>query len=99
MPLLMLDRVSHAYGHVQLLDDISLQIDAAERVALMGRNGSGKSTLLQILSGELQADRGTRWQAPGTRVARLVQDVPLTTDATVFDVVAEGLGDLRALIA
>ena len=99
MPLLALDHVSHAYGHLPLLDNVSLQVDAGERIALIGRNGAGKSTLLQILTGELPPDSGTRWQAPATEVARLVQDVALTTSATVFDVVAEGLGNLRDLIA
>ena len=59
---------------------------------------TGKSTLLQILSGELVPDRGTVWRQPGARVARLVQDVPLSTTASVFDVVAEGLGDLAGLV-
>ena len=67
-------------------------------MAIIGRNGTGKSTLLQILSGELQPDSGTVWRQPGTRVARLVQDVPLSAHAPVFDVVAEGLGDLAELI-
>ena len=98
MALLTLDHVSHAYGHLPLLDDVSLIVDPSERVALIGRNGTGKSTLLQVLSGELTPDRGTRWLAPASRVARLVQDVTLSSDATVFDVVAEGLGDLRDLI-
>ena len=99
MPLVTLDHLSHAYGHLPLLDDVSLQIDPGERVALIGRNGTGKSTLLQIVSGDVVPDRGAVWRAPGTRVARLVQDVPLDTHAPVFDVVAEGLGDLSALIA
>jgi ATP-binding cassette subfamily F protein uup len=99
MPLVTLDHLHHAYGHLPLLDDASLQIEPGERVALIGRNGSGKSTLLQIVSGEVPPDRGSVWRAPGTRVARLVQDVPLDTHAPVFDVVAEGLGDLSALIA
>jgi ABC transport system ATP-binding/permease protein len=99
MPLVTLDHISHAFGHLPLLDDASLQIEPGERLALIGRNGTGKSTLLQIVSGELPPDRGSVWRAPGTRVARLVQDVPLDTHAPVFDVVAEGLGDLSALIA
>src|SRR5262245_50565950 len=99
MPLVTLDHLHHAYGHLPLLDDVSLQIDAGERVALIGRNGSGKSTLLQIVSGELAPDRGTVWKAPGTRVARLVQDVSLDTPDTVFDVVAQGLGALASLVA
>ena len=99
MPLLSLDHISHAYGHLPLLDDVSLQIQPGERLALIGRNGAGKSTLLQIISGELVPDGGTVWREPGARVARLVQDVPLETNATVFDVVAEGLGDLSAVVA
>jgi ATP-binding cassette subfamily F protein uup len=50
MPLLTLDRVSIAYGHLPLLDEVALQIDARERVSIIGRNGTGKSTLLRILS-------------------------------------------------
>src|SRR5689334_3345016 len=99
MPLVTLDHVSHAYGHLPLLDDVSLQIQPGERVALIGRNGTGKSTLMQILSGELPPDRGVVWRDSGVQVARLVQDVPLDTHDTVFDVVAQGLGDLSALIA
>ena len=99
MPLLSLDHVGHAYGHVPLLDDVSLQLEPGERVALIGRNGSGKSTLLRVAGGELEPDRGTVWRSPGLRTARLDQDVPLDTPASVFDVVAEGLGQLSALVA
>ncbi len=83
-----------AFGHVPLLDAASLQIDEKERVAVIGRNGSGKSTLLQIVSGELAPDAGAIWRQPGLRIARLAQDVPLSTSRTVFDVVSEGAGHL-----
>ncbi len=98
MPLVSLDRVSIAYGHLPLLDQVSAQIEPGERVAVIGSNGSGKSTLLRIVAGELAPDAGTVWRQPAVRVARLVQDVPLTDDRPVFDVVAEGLGDLSALV-
>jgi ABC transport system ATP-binding/permease protein len=98
MPLVTLDRVSIAYGHLPLLDGVGLQIDRAERVALLGRNGAGKSTLLQIVAGDLAADRGSIWRQPGLRTARLVQDVPLSADRPVFDVVAEGLDEISALV-
>ncbi|MFN7981424.1 MAG: ATP-binding cassette domain-containing protein [Vicinamibacterales bacterium] len=94
MPLLTLDHISHAYGHLPLLDDVSLQLEPRERVSIIGRNGTGKSTLLQIISGEIQPDSGTAWRQPALRVARLVQDVPLTSSRTVSEVVAEGLAGL-----
>jgi ATP-binding cassette subfamily F protein uup len=98
MPLVSLDRVSVAFGHLPLLDGITLKIEPRERLALIGRNGTGKSTLLRVLSGEQPADAGLVWRQPGIRVARLVQDVPLATDRPVFDVVADGLGTLSALV-
>ena len=98
MPLVQLDHISMAYGHLPLLNDVSFQVERAERIAIVGRNGTGKSTLLQIIGGELAPDSGSVWCQPGARVARLVQDVPLSADRPVFDVIAEGLGDLAALI-
>jgi ATP-binding cassette subfamily F protein uup len=82
--------VSIAYGHLPLLDEVAVQIEPRERIAVIGRNGTGKSTLLRILSGELAGDSGTVWRQPGLRVARLEQDVPLSANRSVFDVVAEG---------
>jgi ABC transport system ATP-binding/permease protein len=49
MPLLTLERACLAFGHVALLDHTALQIDAGERIGLIGRNGSGKSSLLKAL--------------------------------------------------
>src|SRR3954463_3734695 len=90
MPLVSLDRVSIAYGHLPLLDEAALQIEPRERVAIIGRNGTGKSTLLKILSGEIPPDAGTVWRQPSLRVARLEQDVPLSANRSVFEVVADG---------
>jgi ATP-binding cassette subfamily F protein uup len=94
MPLVALDRVSLAFGHLPLLDEANFQIDPGERVAVIGRNGSGKSTLLQILGGDLAPDSGVVLRQPGVKIARLVQDVPLSADRTVAVVVGEGLGEL-----
>ena len=69
---------------------MALQIEARERVSVIGRNGTGKSTLLKIISGEIAADAGTVWRQPSLRVARLEQDIPLSAHRSVFDVVAEG---------
>src|SRR5262245_57639891 len=94
MPLVALDHVSIAFGHLPLLDAVSLQLDARERVAIIGRNGTGKSTLLQVISGEVSPDSGSVWRQPALKIARLVQDVPLTATRPVFEVVAEGLQGL-----
>jgi ABC transport system ATP-binding/permease protein len=94
MPLVTLDQVSIAFGHLPLLDNAAFQIEPGERVAVIGRNGTGKSTLLQILSGDIPPDSGVVLRQPGVRIARLVQDVPLSADRTVASVVGEGLGEL-----
>ncbi len=90
MPLVTLDGVSIAYGHAPLLDKVAMQVDPRERVSLIGRNGAGKSTLLKIINSEVAPDAGTVWHQGSLRVARLEQDVSLSTSQSVFDVVAEG---------
>ena len=99
MPLVALDRVSIAFGHLPLLEEATLRIERGERVSVVGRNGAGKSTLLRIVSGEQAPDTGSVWKEPGLRMARLEQDVSLSTDRTVFEVVAEGLGELSDLVS
>src|SRR5262245_33386458 len=92
MPLLTLDQISHAYGHMPLLDRAALRVDPGERLALIGRNGTGKSTLLRIMAGELAPDSGTVWRMPASRIARLAQDAVEETSRTVREEVAAGLG-------
>jgi ATP-binding cassette subfamily F protein uup len=91
MPLVTLDRISMAYGHLPLLNQASLRIEGRERVSVIGRNGTGKSTLLQIVSGHLAPQSGEVWHDPGLRIGRLAQDALVAGDQRVFDVVAEGL--------
>jgi ABC-type sugar transport system ATPase subunit len=57
--LLRLRGISKAFGAVQALTDIDLDVNAGEVVALLGDNGAGKSTLVKILAGVYQADSGT----------------------------------------
>jgi len=90
VPLVSLDRVSIAFGHLPLLDGVGLQLDPRERVAVIGRNGTGKSTLLKIVNRDVAPDSGTVWRQPALKTARLDQDVPLAAHRSVFDVVAEG---------
>src|SRR5690242_13095512 len=90
MPLLTLEQISLAFGHLPLFNNAGLRIEPGERLALIGRNGSGKSTLLKVVTGELQPDSGAVWRAPALRTARLAQDVP-GSPRTVRDEVAAGL--------
>ena len=91
MPLVTLDRISMAFGHLPLLDQASFRIEPRERVCVIGRNGTGKSTLLQIVSGDLSPEQGVVWREPGLRIGRLAQDALVADDRRVFDIVAEGL--------
>ena len=68
---------------------------AASGVGLVGPNGAGKSTLLRILSGEDDPSGGEVQRAAGVKVAYLEQSPSLAADATVWDVAASALGELR----
>jgi ABC transport system ATP-binding/permease protein len=94
MPILILEDISLAFGHVKLLDNIQLQIDSGERIALIGRNGTGKSTLLRVIARHIKADDGTRWQKQNLRIGYLVQDVALDSGQSVYEIVAEGLSNI-----
>jgi ABC transport system ATP-binding/permease protein len=95
MPLVTLDRVSMAYGHLPLLHEASLRIDSRERVCVIGRNGTGKSTLLQIVGGDLLPQQGDVRHESGLRIGRLAQDALSADERLAFDVVAEAYGDAR----
>ncbi|MEM7217412.1 MAG: ATP-binding cassette domain-containing protein [Pseudomonadota bacterium] len=99
MSILRLRSAGLAFGHVALLDDADFDVEPGERLCLVGRNGAGKSTLLRVLLGEQLLDGGERWLRAGASVAMLQQEVPGGQDATLFDVVAAGLGDHSELLA
>src|SRR5215213_2214482 len=99
MPLLRLDNVSLAYGHLPLLKNVDFQIDTGERVCLIGRNGTGKTTLLRAITGVATPDQGEIWRQDSLRIAHLEQEVPPDTDQTIFQVVAGGLGELGQWLA
>ena len=99
MPLLQFQNVDFGVGGPLLLDHVDLTIEPGERVCIVGRNGAGKSTLMRLMAGELKPDDGEVRVQNGVVVARMAQEVPQNTQGSVFDVVAEGLGDLGALLA
>ncbi len=99
MPVISLDRACLAYGHVALLDHAAMQIDAGERVGLIGRNGSGKSSLLKALAGLGTLDDGEVWREPGLSIAYVPQEPEFATHDTVFEAVAAGLGEVARVLA
>jgi ATP-binding cassette subfamily F protein uup len=98
MPYLTLDKAALAYGHVALLDHVDFLLDEGERVGLIGRNGGGKSSMLKVLAAQATLDDGIVWRAPGVRICYVSQEPVLDADASVFDEVARGLGDLHQII-
>ena len=99
MPLIRLDNTSLAYGDQPLLAHVDFQVDAGERVCLVGRNGTGKTTLFRVITGAAAPDDGEIWRMETLRVAHLEQEVPPDTEQTIFEVVAGGLGELGPLLA
>ena len=99
MTLLRLDNVSLAYGHLPLLDHVDFQIEAGERVCLVGRNGAGKSTLFRVIAGATPPDEGEMWRQETLRIGYLEQETAADAQQTVFEAVGAGLGELGALLA
>ncbi|MFJ6164364.1 ABC-F family ATP-binding cassette domain-containing protein [Micromonospora orduensis] len=94
-----LDRVSKGYGAAgRLLTDVSLGLDDADRIGVVGLNGAGKSTLLRLLTKQEDPDDGRVTHRRDLRVLWLPQQLTLAPDATVRDVVlgtawlGEGMG-------
>ncbi len=94
MPVLMLHGLKKAFGHQVLLDNVDLRISAGARVGLIGRNGEGKSTLLKVIAGLMDVDDGSVQIKSGCKVAYLHQDPYFEPGQSVFQVVAEGLGEV-----
>ncbi len=99
MTLLKLTQVSLAYGATPLLEEVSWQIARGERVCIIGRNGTGKSSMMHLVKGSRLADTGEIWRAPGLKIGELPQELPVADDKTIFEVVAEGLDGVGALLA
>jgi len=98
MPLIQLSQVSLAYGHVPLLDHVDLVIEPGERIGLIGRNGTGKSSLLKLIDGAAGADDGKLWRAPSLKLASVSQEPAFQPGLSVFEAVAEGLGQGTQLL-
>lgn len=97
MALIRFDQVSLSLGVRSILDNVDLQIEEGERVALVGTNGTGKSTLIKIVAGEVDVDSGVVWRSPVARIAQLPQSLPAADERSVRSVVESGLEDILKL--
>ncbi|HEY6360507.1 MAG TPA: ABC-F family ATP-binding cassette domain-containing protein, partial [Vicinamibacterales bacterium] len=90
--VLDLKRVRKAYGDLVVFRDASLHIERGDRIALVGPNGSGKSTLMRMLSGEEQADAGTRTLGHQVVMEYFAQDEATRLDPqlTVYETLQAG---------
>ncbi|HED39528.1 MAG TPA: ATP-binding cassette domain-containing protein [Chromatiales bacterium] len=99
MALITLRAVNLGFGGPALLEHIDLKIERGERLCLVGRNGTGKSTLMKLIAAEIKADEGEVVYKQGINITRLTQEVPRDLTGTIFDVVADGLGEVGKLLA
>ena len=90
MPILSAQNITLRFGGPPLLDNVSFDIEAGDRICLVGRNGEGKSTLLKILTGEMDYNSGDIVKKSGLKVSRMVQEIPAHMEGTVRDVVMGG---------
>ena len=99
MSIVSIRELTHSYVGPPLLDNVSCEIEAGDRIGLLGRNGAGKSTLLKILSNTIQPDSGAVVLSPGIRVSILGQEVPKDITESIFNVVATGVQQRDGQIA
>ncbi|WPF82515.1 ABC-F family ATP-binding cassette domain-containing protein [Sanguibacter sp. 4.1] len=89
--------VTFAYGDRTVLDGVDLDVPPGHRVGLVGENGVGKSTLLRLLAGQQEPDRGSVVRPDD--LGFLHQETPYPLTATVEQVVADALAEVRAVEA
>ncbi|CAC9434906.1 Bis-ABC ATPase Uup [uncultured Gammaproteobacteria bacterium] len=98
MPLITLDNLSLRFAEKPILNEVSATILKGEKIALIGRNGEGKSTFMRVLAGEIEADDGKLKIKNGIKISYLEQTPPIYNEKKLFDVVAEGLGDIGVIL-
>jgi ABC transport system ATP-binding/permease protein len=97
MAVLSLSGAHLAYGHVALLDEAALSLEAGERIGLIGRNGAGKSSLLKVIAGLEKLDDGLLQLTQGLRIRYVPQEPSFDADMLVFDAVGEGVAEARVV--
>ncbi len=86
-----------SFGPRRLFSDVTLQLSAGRRMALVGGNGTGKTTLIEMLVGETEPDEGTITRPRDLTIGYLPQDLAGTTEGTVLAEVMAGAGELTEL--
>ncbi|PPD29105.1 MAG: elongation factor 3 [Hyphomicrobium sp.] len=90
-PLLALRDIHLTFGGTPLLTGAEINVEAGDRICLVGRNGSGKSTLLKILAGLVEPDHGERFAHPNASVRYLQQEPDVSGFETSLEYVEAGL--------
>ena len=99
MPLITLDNISLRFSEKIILDEVNATIHKGDKIGLIGRNGEGKSTFLKLLAGLISADDGDLKVQNRTTISYLEQQPPEDNSDTLFNIVAQGLGEAGEVIA
>ncbi|HIS64705.1 MAG TPA: ABC-F family ATP-binding cassette domain-containing protein [Candidatus Avoscillospira avistercoris] len=85
MMLLRAEQVSMNYGTRQLFTDVTIHLNAGDRIGIIGINGTGKSSLLRVMAGAAEPDSGTVTLDPNIQVSYLSQDPHMEPEHTVME--------------
>lgn len=97
MILLQVNQLTKYYGADLILQNIKLEIQTRDRIALVGRNGSGKSTLLKIIAGEINYDSGEIIKPKDVTIGFLDQHTGLDSDNSIWAEMMEVFHDLQKM--
>ena len=95
MIILQANKIERSFAGEVLFDNINLQVDERDRIALVGKNGAGKSTLLKILVGEEEPTRGEVNKKKDISLSYLAQDSRFESENTIYDEMLHVFDDLR----
>ena len=95
MIILQANKIERSFAGEVLFDNINLQVDERDRIALVGRNGTGKSTLLKILVGEEEPTRGEINKKKDISLSYLAQDSRFESENSIYDEMLHVFDDLR----
>ncbi|CVL62686.1 ABC-F family ATP-binding cassette domain-containing protein [Streptococcus pneumoniae] len=95
MIILQANKIERSFAGEVLFDNINLQVDERDRIALVGKNGAGKSTLLKILVGEEEPTSGETNKKKDISLSYLAQDSRFESENTIYDEMLHVFNDLR----